>query len=189
MTSPAIILRDAIATRVSAMTVDAAPRFKRVQKDPQPQFQPDDWPSAAVFIRRSTNHPDGDGNAGDIRFISDVVIAVVIERGVGRPEDLSASVDDDAEAIKDALFTDASFTSFGPSSFFESVEQIEQMRIEPQNSDAYRAIVVMLITFRVRAEYEPVVVDDYEGATVTVRPLQNPHAPTIEAHWDEPSEG
>lgn len=171
------------------MKVDAAARFKRVQKDPQPKFQPDDWPSVAVFIRRSSNQPDGDGNAGDIRFVSDVTIAVVIERGVGRPEDLSASVDDDAEAIKTALFTDASFTSFGPSAFFESVEQIEQMRIEPNDTDAYRAIVVMLITFRVRTEYEPVVDDDYEGATVTVRPLQNPTAPTIEAHWDEPSEG
>lgn len=190
MGSPAAKLRDAIAARVTALRVGSGPRFKRVQKDPLPQFQPGDMPAAAVYIQSETLTPDGDGNAGELHFVTDTIIAIVVARRLGTVEVLSGKLDEDADLILATLFTDPDFTTLdAEKALFESVERIERVRLFPQEGDAYTGDLKIAITFRARADFETVVKDDYRGATVTVRPLQNPDAPPIVAHWDEPAEG
>lgn len=188
----AATIRDAIVSRVKALQVGTAPkvapRFKHVQDDPLPQLQPDTFPAAAVFILSEEMSPDGDGNEGPIKFVSDATIAISIARGGGTVKDLSGKVDDDADVILAALFEDPEFTQFGDDALFESVERIERRRIFPQEGEAYFGELRLAITFRSRVEYAPRLVNDYEGSTVEVRPLTHPNADKIVARWDVPAE-
>lgn len=189
MPSRAAIIRDAIYDRVSLMTgnVDGK-RFRHLQKEPLPQFQPDQYPAAAIYILRSESLPDGQGNEGTIRFISDDTIALAIGRKGGGLDAARALADDDADAIIETLLTDAEFTRLEPDAFFESIERIERTRVDPQEGDSYYSFVRLAFTFRSREEFLPSIVDPYRGATVRVRPLDPGSMPEGEFHWDEPND-
>lgn len=181
MATSAAAIRDAIALRLTNMMFGQEPRFKKVQVDPQPQMQPDNYPGAAVFIAREVMAPEGDGNAGPIRFIADAWIAIKIVRGKGKAEDNSALIDDDADAIFSLLFTDEDFTTLDPSAaLFESIEHVERQRLMPQDGDSYVAALLLTIQFRYRLVYQVVLDHDLERIDVVARPLTNPDAPVVE---------
>lgn len=183
--SQAARIRDAIAARLEALTIDGKRRFKRVQKDPLPQIQPDDCPALVVFILTEEMTPDGDGNAINLRFVADITIGIDILRGGGKVPTLSTLVDDDADAIFAKLFTDPEFTKFGADAYFESVERIERKRLFPKDGEAYFGELRLAIQFRTRVEYAITIPDDYSGADVNVRPLGNPAGDPISVRWDE----
>lgn len=188
MPSNAVSIRDAIHDRINKMLGPDGKRFKRLQKEPMPQFQPDQFPAVAVYVLRSNSSPDGQGNQGTIRFIVDDVIVVAIGRKGGIVEATKALADKDADDIIEMLLTDGEFTALGEDGFFESIEGIERTRIDPKEGDSYYSFVRLAFTFRSREEFLPRVDDPYRGATVTVKPLDPGSMPEGEYHWDEPND-
>lgn len=185
MPSNAVRIRDEICDRVDKMLGPEGKRFKRIQKEPLPQFQPDQFPAAAIYVLRSNYSPDSQGNQGNIRFICDDVIMLAFGRKGGTIEATKALADKDADDVIELLMTDADFTTLGEDALFESVEGIERSRVDPQEGDSYYSFVRLAITFRSREEFLPRVNDPYRGATVTVKPLDPGSMPPVEVHWDE----
>ena len=73
--------------------------------------------------------------------------------------------------LQPALLTDPTFVSLGADALFESVERVTRRRLFPKDGEAYFAEVRIEFTFLHRVVFEPVVDDDYAGATVTAKPL------------------
>ena len=109
MTSAATRLRDAVYDRVSATQ-----SFAKASKVGFPQLQPEQLPYCGVFISREVMTPDGDGNIGDLRFVSEVTIALLLVRAFSETVELDVQIEGDVERIEDALFGDPTFTQFGP---------------------------------------------------------------------------
>lgn len=183
-------IRDEIIKRLRLMNgpTVTGKRFTKIQKSPLPQFQPGDYPAVAVFILRSNDAPDGDGNEGNIKFISEPIIVMHFGRKGGPKDEADMDADDDADDALTLLLTDAEFTQLGKDALFESIEHIERSRTDPQEGDSYYSFVRVAITFRTRQEFMPVVTDPYRGATVTVKPLDPAAFPQGEYHWDEDQE-
>jgi hypothetical protein len=183
MTTFAGELREAIFSRVSLLR-----GFAKYRKTSTPQLQPTDLPCVTVAIVSEADSPDGDGNVGAIAFICDATIGVSVVRGFKDPDELECRVDRDIGLIRTKLFTDPTFVHFEPDTIFEEITQVTTRRVRSQDGETYFCEGRMEITFRRREVFEPVIPDDYEGMTVRVRPLQNPDAPIITAHWDVSAE-
>lgn len=176
---------DAIVELISPFVGENGNRFRKIQKDPLPQFQPEDFPAVAVYVVRTNDIPEGDGNEGNIKFITDATIMIAVGRKGGTKSESGKSVNDDADDILTTLFTDPDFTRLGTDALFESVEHIERTRVDPQEGDSYYSFVRLAITFRTRQEFLPVVKDPYHGADVTVAPLDPAGSPHVTAKWNE----
>lgn len=187
MATSAALIRDAIVSRLEAMQMSGQPRFRKVQADPQPQMQPDNYPAAAVFIVREVMSPEGDANTGPIRFIADAWIAIKVVRGTGKADDNSALIDADADAIFTTLFTDEEFTTLDPATaMFESIEHVERQRLMPQEAESYIAALSLTIQFRYRLKYEVALDHDLDRIDLVARPMGNPDAPKVEKRFTFP---
>jgi len=162
----ATLIRDAIADRI-----EAKGWFVSVQREQMPTLQPADLPLAQVYIMQESMTPDGDSNVGAPGFVAETVIGVSVLRGFDDPKTMAGRIDLDCDEIETALLTDPTFVSLDADALFESVERITRRRLFPKDGEAYFAEVRIEFTFLHRVVFEPVVDDDYAGATVTAKPL------------------
>lgn len=176
MTAPCIAIRDAIIERINTDYSD----YKKVLKTPVPQLQPDQLPILSVFVMNGTDTPDGDSNAGEPRFLSDDTIGISVVRGFDDPDVLDGTIADEIEAIKDTLFCDQTFVTFGATALFESIERVARRWSFPQNGETYFVECRLEITFRGRVSYPPRVIDDLEGIDVTYRPTAQTASPSAD---------
>lgn len=179
MTSAATRLRDAVYDRVSTTQ-----SFAKASKVGFPQLQSEQLPYCGVFISREVMTPDGDGNIGDLRFNSEVTIALLMVRGFAETADLDTLIEGDVERIESALFCDPTFTQFGPDALFESVSRIDRRRAFQFQGETYTVELRIEITFAVRVGFEPRIVDDYRGLDMTTRPSGFDNAPAIHTRID-----
>lgn len=171
-------LRDAIFDR---LTTPAFPfQYATVRKTPLPTLQADALPSLSVLILDSDSTPDGDPNIGDIRFVVDTTIAISVVRGLADVAVLEGDIDRELETMKATLFEDPSFTSFWNTYLFESIPRVRRRWYFPTNGDEYRIELRYEITFRKRERFQPLIVDDFNTATLTVRQAgSDPNAPGL----------
>lgn len=181
MTKPYEI-RDAIIARLG----DITGKYKKVRKTPVPPLQPDQVPALLVFVMDCVGSPDGDGNAGPIAFLQSDTIAISVVRGFDDPEVLEGALDAEVDDIKTRLLTDPYFTQAGPSALWESIATINRRWYFPKSGETYFAELRLEITFRSREVFEPAIVDDFHGVSMTARPLANPNAPLISKHFNPP---
>jgi hypothetical protein len=171
-------LRNAILERLTAPSFGYV--YALARKTPLPTLQADQLPALSVFILDGDSSPDGDGNSGVIRFITDETIAVSVVRALEDPVVLEGNIDVELEAVKSALFTDPSFTRFWGNYLFESITRIRRRWSFPREGDEYRVELRYEMTFRKREQFEPVIADDFAGAVLTVRQAgSDPDAPSL----------
>lgn len=173
--TPALEIRTAILALLEPMEAWAV-----VRHTPQPDYDTSKIPALGVFVIAEQDSPDGDANAGAIRFEEEIGIGVSILRGLKRPDDLDVDLELDNDAVRTLLFTNTDFTRHGPNGLFEAVNRIQTTRRYPKEGESYFAELRIEMQFIKRLVYSPVLTDDYDGTHLTVRPLQNPEAPTIE---------
>ncbi len=160
-------IRDAIASRIEATSW-----FELVQKTQTPTVQPDDLPMVQVYVMAETLTPDGDDNVGAPYFVAEPVIGVSIIRGFDDPDYLEGQIDADADRIEALLLRDPSFVGFPPAAdLFESIVRITRRRLYPKEGETYFAEMRIEFTFRYRVGFEPIISDDYLGATVKAWPV------------------
>ncbi|RAI34767.1 hypothetical protein [Rhodoplanes roseus] len=164
--SPVIALRDAIVSRIAV----PADRYKTVRRTLVPQLQPDQLPALTVIVADGESSPDGDGNAGEPRFVEDDTIGIAVTRAVDDTAVAEGAIAAEIEAIKDRLFTDPTFVNFGPGSLFESIVKVKRRWLFPPAGETYFVELRLEITFRGRTSYPPVVRDDYRELAVTYAP-------------------
>jgi hypothetical protein len=107
VSTPALAIRDAIFDRVNGW-----PGFNEFRRAPHVQVHPDKLPSLAVYLMGETMRPDGDANAGEPKFVSDVVVAVAVIRKAGDAAALEGAIDVDVTDIETALLSDMNFVHF-----------------------------------------------------------------------------
>lgn len=182
MSTAALALREAIYTRLEGRT-----KFKTRARTPLVQVQPEDLPQLRVVIAGEDMQADGDGNAGELIFTTDVTISVMILGS--RNEVAPAEYDADLEMnlIEQLLLTDPTFTRMGPGSLFEAIPRIRRSRIFPREGEAYFVGIRTDFTFKSRADFAPVIPDDFEGIDMTVRPFEHEDAPSITVKIDVPT--
>lgn len=163
---PVIALRDAILARIGGPTSG----YKTVRKTLVPQLQPAGLPALTVVVMDGDATPDGDGNAGEPRFVEDDTIGISVARATNDPAVADGEIAAEVEAIKDRLFTDPTFVNFGAAALFESIPRIRRRWLFPTAGEAYFVELRLEITFRGRTSYPPVVPDDYTTLGVTYAP-------------------
>ena len=174
MTTTATRIRDAIATRLGTLPGYVG----SVRKTPVPQLQPDKLPSLAVWTLTERLGPDGDANAGEPRFVSEITIGISDTRGFADPAVLDGSIDDAVDLIEATLLSDPSFVGFGGAPFFEAVSGVTRRRLYPQDGETYFVELRLEMTFVVRVGFDPVVPDDLVKVTITSEfPPVSGHAP------------
>lgn len=108
MSTPALAIRDALFQRL-----DGWPGYTEFKRSPHVTVQPDKLPSLAVYLMGETMRADGDANAAEPKFISDVVIAISVLRKSGDATVIEGELDADADAIEASLLSDMTFVHFG----------------------------------------------------------------------------
>jgi hypothetical protein len=176
-------LREAIITRLDAPVLLG---YGAVRRTPVAPLQPSDLPALTVYVISESLTPDGDGNAGELRFIATSTIGISLVRGFTDPATLDASIDVDLDKIETGLFTDPSFVHFGADGYFESISNMTRRRLYPQSGETYFAELRLEISFVNRIGFDPVIPDHYKGMSLTTNPLNNPDAPKITTVINEP---
>jgi hypothetical protein len=162
MTTIATQLRDDIYQRLESLA-----GYEARRKTPVAQLQPNNLPCLSTFILGEQLQPDGDPNAGELKFVSTVTIGISVVRGFDDPATLSGDIDSDVDRIEDRLFTDPEFISFGPNALFESISSVNRRRLYPQNGETYFAELRLEIAFVTRVAFEPSIPDQFEDVNVT----------------------
>ena len=166
MSSDATLIREAIISRLSTLPGYVG----SIRRQPVPQIQPADLPQLSVVIKSERLSPDGDANAGDLRFIGDITITISDVRGFAKQPELDAAQDDALDAIETTLFNDGTFTKMGPEALFEAVTSISRTRNFPQQGEAYFAELRLEVTFEKRVEFPAIVTDALRHVVVTAPP-------------------
>lgn len=173
-----IDLRNAIFDRLTAPGGTFAYRLAR--KTPLPTLPSDALPALSVFILDGDASPDGDGNTGDLRFVVDETIAISVVRALADTNVLEGNIDAELEAMKERLFTDPTFVRHFNEYIFESIPRIRRRWFFPKEGDEYRIELRYELTFRKRERFTPVIVDDFDKATLKVQQAgSDPQAPTL----------
>ena len=175
MTTQATKIRNAVYDRLATLR-----GYNSFRKTPVPQVQPKDLPSLAVYIMSENMVPDGDANAGEPHYVSDVTVAISVIRGFDDPAVLAGSIDEDIDAIETKLLTDPKFVGFGPNALFEAVPRIQRRRLYPnagKDGETYFAELRLEMTFQTRCSFEPVIPDNFDGVTISARPWTHGHQP------------
>lgn len=108
MSRAALAIRDAIYNRVENW-----PGYAEFKLSPHVTVRPEKLPSLAVYLTGEMMRPDGDGNAVEPHFMSDVSVAISVVRGAGDRAVLEGQMDEDATAFETAILTDPTFVHFG----------------------------------------------------------------------------
>lgn len=182
MSTNALNIRDAVFQRVAAVKPAGADAWASAKKVTIPSLNASLFPAVQVSLGSEVEQPDGDENVGGMRYVTEVEVMVVVERAFDDPEALVGQADLDADAIKDALFQDNTFTNriisndpnLTPKPFdFEGVTRIVTTRSPVQgDAETYIIQLVVRMTFRFRNSYEPAAPNFFEEMDVT---LTGPH--------------
>jgi len=170
MSTAALLLREAIFSRL-----EARPGYKSRYRNPMPMTQPDELPSLRIIIAGEEMTPDGDANIGEIRFVSEVTIAITVLAAGKESAPAEYDVDLDMSEVEALLLTDPTFTKLGEGSLFEAITRIRRTRIFPREGETYFAGVRTDITFQTRADFDPTIQDDLR--TVVLRQKVAPGTP------------
>lgn len=108
VSTEAINIRNAVFERLIGW-----PGYKGFSRSPLGTGQPDQLPGLAVYLSGESERADGDANAGEPKFVSDVTVAVALTRMAGDKEVLEGQLDDDATLMKRWLLCDPQFSGFG----------------------------------------------------------------------------
>lgn len=108
MSTAALAIRNAAYQRL-----DGWPGFNSFALTPMGTAQPDRLPSLAVYLSGETMRPDGDANAAEPKFLSDVTIGIAVMRKAGDQAVLEGQLDADVDELEAALLSDTTFVHFG----------------------------------------------------------------------------
>lgn len=165
MTTAATEIREAVIARLSDL-----PGYKKLpRRVPLPQQQPSDLPQLSVFIMGERLTPDGDANAAEPSFVTEITIGISDMRGFATTDVLDGQNDTAVDAIEERLLCDPSFTTKGPDALFEAVTGITRRRLYPQDGETYFAELRLEMTFRLRVDYPPNVPDAFLDMAVTLK--------------------
>lgn len=112
MTSYAMQVRNSMLTRIQAMTFfinPALPKAFTFTKNRALQVQPDSLPLCGVYFLQEVGTPEGDPNAGEIRFSTTVRYGFTVILENNDMEEVEDQLDDAFEAIRNGLFSDPTF--------------------------------------------------------------------------------
>jgi hypothetical protein len=232
VSTAAINIRNAVFERLAGW-----PGYRGFGRSPLGTGQPNQLPGLAVYLSGESERPDGDPNAGEPKFISDVAVAVALTRMAGDKEVLEGLLDDDASAMKQWVLCDPSFTGFGDNhesppgetwevgaliywdagnrratsdptrgalmgvavrnirsniwrvdGLFEGITQILRRPVFFNQGDAYYAELRLELTFQVRTNYPPVILDDYRKTVLRTQQLNSdPDSPVLTTVIDQAS--
>ncbi len=172
-------IRDAIFAKVASLGLAAS--SSKIGILP---VQMDNLPHARVFVLSESASPDGDGNAGAPSFIFDATIAIGVTRQGDDPDLIGGALDADADAIMSALFTDPDFMRMHPSGMFESCERMTRKIVAQRDGEALLAELQIELTFRFRADFEPLIPGEFHNYTATMLNLTAPNGSPVQVEYD-----
>jgi hypothetical protein len=182
--TPALIARDMMFDRVFAMPFFAGFTFAKTKAL---RIQVDNIPYCGVYLINELWLPEGDSNAGDIRFKDSARIGFSVVVLDNDSEDGEATLDQAFAEITNGLLTDTTLTGFN-NQILQGVTRGERLHVFGSVAlDNETPLLEMQFDMTADlgvAIFKPVITDDLERVHVTARPIQNPDAPPVEMQWE-----
>jgi hypothetical protein len=182
--TPALIARDAMFDRVFAMPFFAGFTFAKTKAL---RIQVDNIPYCGVYLINRLWLPEGDPNAGDIRFKDSARIGFSVAVIDNDAEDGEATLDQAFKTITDGLLTDTTLTGFDRN-IMQGITRGEMLLVYGSVAlDNETPLLEMQFDMSVDlgvAIFKPVITDDLARVHVTARPIQNPDAPPVDMEWE-----
>lgn len=166
-------VRDAMLDRIKAMPEFTGFTFRSINAF---QVQPENVPFCAVYFLEEKGVPDGDPNAGEVRFWTSVRygISVIIQNNNSDQADLK--LDRFCQTLTEKLFTDRTlydgdFTGDAKIRSFTSLTRIHVFGNLIKDQETPTAELRLELTCDLGAiTYEPQIVDDFETVRETTIP-------------------
>jgi hypothetical protein len=182
--TPALIVRDALYDRVTAMTFFEGFTFA---KNKMLRVQTQDLPYCGVYLINELLVPEGDSNAGDIRLRDSARFGFSVIIIDNDNEDGEAKLDQAMSEITNGLLTDTTLTGFNHQ-LMQGITRGERMHVYGSMAlDNETPILELQFDMTVdlgTAIFKPTITDDFITLHVDARPIQNPDAPIIEMQWN-----
>jgi hypothetical protein len=182
--TPAFIARNAMFDRVLAMPFFAGFNFAKTKAL---RVQVGDIPYCGVYFINELDLPEGDSNAGDIRFRDSVRVGFSVIILDNDAEDGEATLDQAYFEISNGLLTDTTLTGFN-NQIMQGITRVERLpvfgSVALDNETPVLELQVDITVDLGVAIFKPVITDMLERVHVTARPIQNPDAPPVEMQWE-----
>ncbi|KYK45358.1 hypothetical protein A1D31_34985 [Bradyrhizobium liaoningense] len=165
MSTYAIEIADKVLELLKAPTPDApVPFFKSYWRTPMRQVSASDLPLLGVYILRETRAPDGDENAGEIRFIHRLHLGIAGAISNADPGEQLRILEERMADIDDRLLTNPEFVRM-----IEGVTAMDRRSQYAQVAETPVAEIQIEMVVTFRTYWEPVVPDDFKILHVETR--------------------
>ncbi|GJD58360.1 hypothetical protein [Methylobacterium dankookense] len=192
MTPEALEIRDAAVMVLRQAMMEAEPVLKHIGINRQ-DLEPDDQlPALIVLADRERHQPDGDLNAGEPSFITELSLVFLLKTFGDAADDaddidqwrnpnaLESDLQPSSEMIVRALLSNPKFVGL-----FEGVASMEETRSFPRDGETFYAQARIEMVVQYRMTFPPYVPDDYRKTVlVTKRPGADPDAPPLKTVID-----
>lgn len=192
MTTLATQIRDKAVDLLSASVVGG--KFLTIQKTPPPMLQAGGVPALGVFITSEDHSPDGDANVVQVRFVSEVTIALMALVEANVPDTSRSVLDEWMDQIEETLLTDPAFLGMldkdSSQPIIEGVNKMIRVNDWPANGQRYFSRATTRITFGFRCFFEMQKPNALNEVLVTASQFQGPTgippAPSLEVDLPSP---
>ncbi|MBR1002702.1 hypothetical protein ABIF65_005976 [Bradyrhizobium japonicum] len=165
MSTYAIEIADKVLELLQAPTADApTPFFKSYWRTPMRQVAASDLPLLGVYILRETRGPDGDENAGEIRFIHRLHLGIAGAISNADPGEQLRILEERMADIDDRLLTNPDFVRM-----IEGVIAMDRRSQYAQVAETPVAEIQIEMVVTFRTYWEPVAPDDFKTMHVETR--------------------
>jgi hypothetical protein len=184
-TTPALVVRDAMYDRVKAMPFFTEFTFA---KNKAMRVQIQDIPYCGVYLVNELRLPEGDSNAGNIRFRDSCRIGFSVVIVDNANEAGEETLDEAYNTICEGLFTDTTFTGFN-NKLIQGLTRGERMHVfgsvALDNETPLMELQFDLTVDLGTAIYNPVITDTLDTMHITVRPLgHDENTPPVQLVFD-----
>jgi hypothetical protein len=155
--SYALVIRDGALARCKALPYFS--NFRRFGSSKLVQVQPQHLPNLSIFFLREVGTPWGDANAGEPRFVHEVVLGFSVMLAQNNPDVLENQLDAAFWAVMNGLLGDASFRLMGIEGFSRFQRSHEFGLMGSENETPFGELRLEL-ALALRSDWPPVVVDD-----------------------------
>ncbi|BAR57587.1 hypothetical protein ACVIWV_006189 [Bradyrhizobium diazoefficiens] len=165
MSTYAIEIADRVLELLKAPTADEpTPFFKSYWRTPMRQVAASDLPLLGVYILRETRGPDGDENAGEIRFIHRLHLGIAGAISNADPGEQLRILEERMAGIDERLLTNPAFVCM-----IEGVTAMDRRSQYAQVAETPVAEIQIEMVVTFRTYWEPVVPDDFKTMHVETR--------------------
>lgn len=165
MTTEIAAIRDQLLALVDG--IKDARGIATVRKTPVLQVDEQDLPIVSVFIGDDNAEADEDATAGPPHFVHQTTYHLTVLRNFATGDTLDGLVDDDMDAIQNAVLRDPTFNAM-----IEGVLSMRRSRSFPTGEKGtVFAEMRFEMTVQVRTTWQPIIPDELEGIDAVSLPV------------------